>query len=147
MKNLIAGIILLFCFSVSGQNLTVYRSDTSVSATTQKIISVIKSKSLIYFETVSHDVIAKERGVEIAPTNVILFEDPDLTTELIECEQTTALDLPLKILVWEENNDVYIGYIDAALMRRRFLITGCDETLNKITGLCVRIINEAIKEL
>jgi uncharacterized protein (DUF302 family) len=147
MKNLIAGIILVFCFSASGQNLTVYRSDTSVSATTQKIISVIKSKNLIYFETVSHDVIAKERGVEIAPTNVILFEDPDLTTELIQCEQTTALDLPLKILVWEENGDVYIGYIDAALMRRRFLITGCDETLNEITGICVRIINEAIKEL
>jgi len=147
MKNLIAGIILVICFSVSGQNLTVYRSDTSVSATTEKIISIIKSKNLIYFETVSHDVIAKERGVDISPTNVILFEDPDLTTQLIQCEQTTALDLPLKILVWEENNDVYIGYIDAALMRRRFLITGCDETLNKITGICVRIINEAIKEL
>lgn len=149
MKNLI--IVLIFSLLVvaqksNSQNLTVYRSKQSVSETTQKIVSIIKAKDLIFFETVSHDEIAKERQIKIDPTNVILFEDPDLTSNLILCEQTVALDLPLKILVWEENGDVYMGYIDPQLMRRRFLITGCDDTIEQMTALIVRIINEALKE-
>jgi uncharacterized protein (DUF302 family) len=148
MKNLL--FILIFGFislhSSKAQNLTVYKAKGSVSETTEKIVSIIKEKNLIFFETVSHDQIAENRGIEIDKTNVILFEDPDLTSNLILCEQTAALDLPLKILVWEENEDVYIGYIDPQLMRRRFLINGCDETMVKMTALIVRIINESLRE-
>ena len=149
MKNLTILVFVLLVFFAKPshtQNLTVYRAKKSVSATTQRIVSIIKDKDLIFFETVSHDQIAEDRGIDIDHTNVILFEDPDLTSNLILCEQTAALDLPLKILVWEENEDVYIGYIDPQLMRRRFLIDGCDETLKEMTGLVVRIINEALKE-
>lgn len=149
MNKLVTVFAFLFLLAVDcafSQNLTVYRAKKSVSLTTQEIVSIIKEKDLIYFETVSHDRIAEDRGLEINETNVILFEDPDLTSSLINCEQTTALDLPLKIMVWEENEDVYIGFIDPQLMRRRFMINGCDDTLKGMTGLIVRIINEALKE-
>ncbi|MBV6644430.1 MAG: DUF302 domain-containing protein [Cyclobacteriaceae bacterium] len=132
--------------SLFAQNITVYKSYMDVPRTTDKIVDIIKEKGLIFFETVSHDEIAKERGITIHDTKVILFEDPNLTTELIQCEQTAALDLPLKIMVWEENEDVYIGYIDPQLMKKRFLIGECNETLSKMTGLIVRIVNEAIRK-
>ena len=82
----------------------------------------------------------------IDSTNVILFEDPELTSALISCEQTSALDLPLKVMVWEENEDVYIGFIDPAFMRKRFMIQDCPEILQKMTGLMVRVVNEAIRQ-
>ncbi len=144
-----ATIALLGLLSFSpalAQNLTVYKAKASVPETVKKIVSIIESKDLIFFETVSHELIAEDRGIKIAPTEIILFEDPDLTTQLIMCEQTAALDLPLKIMVWEEHEDVYIGYIDPQLMRRRFLIDGCNETLSKMTALVVRVVNEALRE-
>ena len=142
--------VILFAFAftntVMAQNLTIYRSSMNVSETSEKIEEIIKKKGLIFFETVSHDKIAKEREFEISATNVILFEDPVLTSQLISCEQTSALDLPLKVLVWEEHGDVFIGYVDPTTMRRRFMINGCDDTLNQMAALIIRVVNEALRQ-
>ncbi|MFY0686823.1 MAG: DUF302 domain-containing protein [Cyclobacteriaceae bacterium] len=140
--------ILLFTIGASycsAQNLTVYRSKVSVQTTTDKLVEIIEKKNLIFFETVSHHAIASERGMDIDSTNVVLFEDPVLTSQLIGCSQTAALDLPMKIMVFEEHGDIYIGYVDPQLMRRRFLINGCHETLNQMTSLMVRVVNETLR--
>lgn len=146
MRYVFSLVLALSSLLLYAQNLTIYKSHKSVAQTSKELVDIIKSKDLLYFETVSHDSIAQQRGVSIEPTQVIIFEDPDLSSALITCEKTTALDLPLKILVWEENEDVYIGFIDPALMRRRFLIVGCDDTLAEMTSLIVRVINEMLKE-
>ncbi len=145
MKETATLLLLLVSFFSQAQNLTIFKSHLSVDATTAKIESIIDEKGLKFFETVHHHEIAIEKGHEIDSTNVILFEDPDLTTDLINCEQTSALDLPLKLMVWEENGDVYIGYIDPQFMRKRFMIQDCPETLTKMTALVVRIVNETIR--
>ncbi len=145
MKETAAFVFLLFACYSHAQNLTIFKSNLGVEATTVKLENIIKQKGLKFFETVHHHEIAIERDSEIDSTNVILFEDPDLTTDLISCEQTSALDLPLKLMVWEENGDVYIGFIDPQLMRKRFMIQDCPETLSKMTSLVVRVVNEAIR--
>jgi uncharacterized protein (DUF302 family) len=146
-------IWLVFVFisiSIIGktQNLTVYRSEKSVIETVEAITTEITQREeLIFFETVSHDEIAKERGLKLAPTKSILFEDPALTTILINCQQTAALDLPLEILVWEESGDVYIGFIDPKYMVRRFMIDGCDDTIKQLSALLIRVSVGALKNL
>jgi uncharacterized protein (DUF302 family) len=147
MARCIKAVLLIFlmAYNLDAQNMTVYRAKSSVAATTSLLEQTIKEKGLRFFETVDHDKIAKERGATISPTAIILFEDPDLSSELIQCEQTSALDLPLKIMIWEEEGDVYIGYFDPILMRRKFLIDGCDETLKKMSGMVSRVVNECLK--
>ena len=129
----------------NGQNLTIFKSSNSVSQTTEKLVSLIKQHELVYFETVVHDEIASKRNLEISPTRVVLFEDPDLITGLIQCNQTTALDLPLKILVWEENEDVYIGFVDPKLMSKRFLLQDCDDLLDDLARLMLKLANNVIR--
>lgn len=135
-----------FLTKLSAQNLTIYRSGSSADSTVMKIVEVIQSKDLMYFETVSHDAIAKQKGVIIPPTRMILFEDPDLMIKLIKCRQTTALDLPMKILVWEENEDVYIGFFDPKVMKKRFLLQGCEDVIAEMSKLKIRIVMEAIRD-
>ena len=140
--------LLFFCHVVSGQNLTIYRSSKDVPATVEKIVEVIKrNEALIFFETVSHDEIAKARSLEIPPTRSILFEDPNLSTALISCQQTTALDLPLEIIVWEENEDVYVGFMDPKYLVKRFMISGCEDTIESLTRLMVKVTMDALREL
>lgn len=142
----ITALILHVCaFCSFAQNLTIYRSSMSVEETTDKLVSLIQDQELVYFETVRHDEIAQKREIEIAPTRVVLFEDPELITRLIECNQTTALELPLKILIWEENEDVYIGFVDPKLMSKRFLLQDCGEVLDDIAKLMVRLSNNVIR--
>lgn len=147
MKRTIGSILLSFlAFMTYSQNMTIFRSNLGVAETTAKIEGIIETKGLKFFETVHHHEIAFENGYTIDSTNVILFEDPELTSALITCEQTSALDLPLKVMVWVENEDVYIGFIDPAFMRKRFMIQDCPETLQKMTALVVRVVNEAIRQ-
>ena len=126
--------------------MTVYKSQLSVDETVDKIVETINLKKLVHFETVNHDSVAAEYGVEIPPTRMVLFEDPNLMIELLSCRQTTALDLPMKILVWEENTDVYIGFFDPKVMKKRFMLQECDDIISSMSRLKVRIVNEILKE-
>ncbi|MEP0984181.1 DUF302 domain-containing protein [Ekhidna sp.] len=146
MKFLITATILLVSLSINAQNLTTYRSTRSVDETVERLVEIIKQKKLAYFETVEHDKVAQEYGVTIPPTRMILFEDPNLMIELISCRQTTALDLPMKILVWEENNDVYIGFFDPKIMKKRFLLQECEDIITSMSRLKIRVVNEALRD-
>ena len=130
-----------------GQTLSVYKSEKSVDETTRILVEMIKSKGLVYFETVSHDEIASQRGVDINEMNEVLFEDADLTTALIKCQPTTALDLPLKIIVWEENGDVYLAYIDPEFMRKRFMLQDCDEILVNMGKTITRLTVDTMRAI
>lgn len=138
--------VLLSHSKLYAQNLSIYKSDTSVEETTRKIVSLIKELDLIFFETVDHTLLATEKGYTIPPTNSILFEDSDLTSKLITCQQTTALDLPMEILVWEENGDVYIGFIDPKFMKKRFMVIGCDDVLEEMSKIMIRISNDVLRQ-
>lgn len=146
MKKIIALSLFIAPFFVCAQNLTTYKSSKSVDETVNIIVDLIKQKKLVYFETVEHDKVAKDYGVTIPPTRMILFEDPNLMIELVSCRQTTALDLPMKILVWEENEDVYVGFFDPKVMKKRFMLHECDDIITSMSRLKIRIVNEALKE-
>ena len=146
MRTLFTIACLLSSFYALSQNMTIYRSTKSVDATVERLVEIIKTKKLAYFETVEHDKVAMEYGVEIPPTRMILFEDPNLMVELISCRQTTALDLPMKILVWEESEDVYIGFFDPKVMKKRFLLEECEDIITSMSRLKIRIVNEALRD-
>ncbi|MEM9897208.1 MAG: DUF302 domain-containing protein [Bacteroidota bacterium] len=147
MKFILLASLCVVLQNVTAQNLTVYRSESSVDSTVDVIVRIINSKDLVYFETVAHDEIAAERGIELNPTRMILFEDPDLMVDVISCRQTTALDLPMKILVWEEEEDVYVGFFDPKVMLKRFMLQGCEDVINQMSRLKIRIVNEALRQL
>ncbi len=146
MKLFLSAIVVFAGLSAGAQNLTIYRSARSVDETVNRLVEIIKQKKLVHFETVEHDIVAKEYGVEIPPTRMILFEDPNLMIELVSCRQTTALDLPMKILVWEENEDVYIGFFDPKVMKKRFLLQECEDIITSMSRLKIRVVNEALKD-
>lgn len=139
--------MLLFALTSSAQNISIYKSKLSVDKTTEALVKQIKDKGLVYFETVSHDEIAMGRGTSLSPTKVVLFEDSELTTQLIACQQTTALDLPLKILIWEENEDVYIGFISPTDMNKRFMLNDCQDTIEALSRLMIRVVTDLMRAM
>jgi uncharacterized protein (DUF302 family) len=118
----------------------------SVEKTTEKLVEKIKESGLTYFQTISYDKAVVDNGLKLDPTKTVLFEDSNLSAQLINCQQTSVLDLPLKILVWEEHKDVYIGFIDPKFMKKRFLVVGCDEIIESLTKIMVRVTNDTIRK-
>jgi len=145
IKSLALAMLIFAAFFANGQNLTIYRSTLSVQETENKFVQLLKEADLVYFETVIHDEIASKRDLKIPPTRVVIFEDPELVTRLIKCNQTTALEMPLKMLIWEENEDVYVGFVDPKLMSKRFLLQDCDDVLDDLARLMVKLASNVIR--
>ncbi|MCJ8165603.1 DUF302 domain-containing protein [Pontibacter sp. E15-1] len=80
-----------------------------------------------------HQQNAQSVGMTLRPTKLIVFGNPNLGTPLMQAEQTIGIDLPQKMLVYEdENGAVHIAYNDPYYLAERHNISGEEETLAKI---------------
>lgn len=110
------------------------KSMHSVTATVDKLESALKSKGMTVFKRVSHSGGAAKVGLELRPTELLIFGNPRIGTPLMQCQQLAALDLPQKALVFEdEDGQVWFAYNDPEYIADRHNITGCDDVVNKIS--------------
>jgi uncharacterized protein (DUF302 family) len=96
------------------------RSSHSVEETVAKIDAMLSAKGVKIFALVDHSGEAQKAGLTMRPTKLILFGNPKAGTPLMVAAPSAAIDLPLKLLVWEdEHGQVWIGYNSAAYLRER----------------------------
>ena len=86
----------------------------------------------------------KEKGEYKGVVYLIEFEIPEIY-ELAACEPTAMLDMPLKVILWEEEGDPYIGYMRTHELKKRFLATHCEDILRTLNKAMIRVVNDAIR--
>ncbi len=92
----------------------------------------------------NHQTNAQSVGLDLPPTRVIIFGNPNLGTPLMQNAQTTALDLPQKMLVTQNDiGIVQVSYNDANFLVRRHGITGNAEVIATISGALENLSNAA----
>lgn len=122
------------------------KSAHSVAATIDKLEGILKEKGLTIFARIDHAAGAKKAGLELRPTELLVFGNPKLGTPLMKASQTTALDLPQKALAYQaESGDVFLVYNDPAYLSSRHKIEGADPVLKKITGALDAFTSAAVK--
>ena len=85
----------------------------SVRATIDRLESEVKAKGMTVFARVDHAAGAKEAGLELRPTKVLIFGSAKAGTPLMQADQTIGIDLPLKVLVWQDAaGKTWISYND-----------------------------------
>lgn len=126
--------------------LTTISSPYNVTETINRLEKVIQDKGLTLFTRIDHSANAQQAGAELKPTQLLIFGNPTVGTPLMQCSATTAIDLPQKILVWQnDNNQTQITYNMPAYLQQRHSINGCDEVLEKVSGVLKNITEQAIK--
>ncbi|MGB3466760.1 MAG: DUF302 domain-containing protein [Cyclobacteriaceae bacterium] len=144
MRAALLGILAFFMsIGTQAQNVTIFKSTHDYETTILRLDSIIKAKNLTYHKMVNYD--NQSADVVEGHNRVFIFEDLALTQDVLKCDPLVSLDLPLKILVWDEHGEVYLGYVDPMFMKRRFQLKDCNEKLQQLTSLLVRITNECIK--
>ena len=78
------------------------------------------------FAVIDQAAAAASVGCSLRPTSLILFGNPKAGTPLMEAFPLVALELPLKLLVWEENGSVEVAYVRASEIAERYRVTGMD---------------------
>jgi uncharacterized protein (DUF302 family) len=95
-------------------------SQQSVEETVQTLELLLRERGVKLFALVDHSGEAEKVGLVMAPTKLLIFGNPQAGTPLMIASPLAALDLPLKILVWEdENRDVWISYNSPAYLQQR----------------------------
>ena len=126
--------------------LIVKSSPYSVEETETRFKQILEDRGLNVFATVDHAQNASEVGLELRPTRVVIFGNPNVGTPLMQCQQTIAIDLPQKVLIWEdEQGQVQLAYNDPQYLGGRHRLDGCGvEAIKTITGALNNLTNGAI---
>lgn len=78
------------------------------------------------FAVIDQTAAAAEAGLPLRPTTLIVFGNPTGGTPLMDAFPLVALELPLKLLVWEENGVVNVSYVPASEIGVRYGVTGME---------------------
>jgi uncharacterized protein (DUF302 family) len=100
--------------------LIVVRSSHGPAETMDRLVNEIKAKGLTVFARIDHALGAKEAGLPLRPTELVIFGNAKGGTPLMQSNQEIGLDLPLKALVWQDTtDDTWISYNDPAWLAKR----------------------------
>jgi uncharacterized protein (DUF302 family) len=83
----------------------------SVDETVKKFDEILRAKGIKLFALIDHSGEAEKIGMHMRPTKLLIFGNPKAGTPLMTASPSTAIDLPLKALVWEDADArVWISY-------------------------------------
>ncbi|WP_051931161.1 DUF302 domain-containing protein [Gillisia sp. Hel_I_29] len=106
--------------------------------------AIVNNPNLSIVAELDHQANAERVGLDLRPTRLIIFGNPNLGTPLMQNERTIGLDLPQKMLVWkDEEGKVKVSYNDIYFLAERHVIEGNKEILDKISTALENLSNAA----
>jgi uncharacterized protein (DUF302 family) len=122
-------------------------SPYSVTETGDRFEALLAERGVTVFARVDHGAGAASVDLELRPTEVIIFGNPRVGTPLMQCGQSIAIDLPQKLLIWEnEAGDVYLAYNDPRYLAMRHGLPGCEEAIAQVEEILMGLTSAVIEE-
>ncbi len=95
-------------------------STHSVDETVGKLTGILQAKGIRLFTVVDHSGEAAQAGLSMPPTKLLIFGNPKAGTPLMLAAPSVAIDLPLKILVWQDaQGKVWLSYNSPGYLQER----------------------------
>ena len=106
--------------TLSGKGIIDKASTHSVDETVEKLKGMLQAKGVALFALVDHSGEAAKVGMKMPPTKLLIFGNPKAGTPLMLAAPSSAIDLPLKILVWEDaQGKVWVSYNSPQYLQQR----------------------------
>ena len=100
--------------------LTIRPSSYGPKETMDRLAAAVTDRNMTILARIDHAAAAAEVDMELRPTAILIFGNPRAGTPLMQMAQTMGIDLPLKALVWQdENGRTWLAYDDPAWLARR----------------------------
>jgi uncharacterized protein (DUF302 family) len=86
----------------------------------ERLLGMLKSRGIKIFAVIDHSGEAASVGQHLPDTKLVIFGNPAAGTALMQAAPLVALDLPLKILIWERDHQAFLSYNEAAYLAERY---------------------------
>jgi uncharacterized protein (DUF302 family) len=105
--------------------LVTVRSSHAPKETMDRLAAAVTARGITILAQIDHAAAAAGVGMTLRPTAVLIFGNPKAGTPLMQAEQTIGIDLPLKLLVWQdEQGSTWIAYNDPEWLATRHGLAG-----------------------
>ena len=108
-------------------------SPRSVDDTVQRLSDTLAGKGVKLFAVVDHSGEARANGLELRDTKVVIFGSPVAGTPVMQAVPMAALDLPLKVLIWQDGDQTKVSYTAAAALAARYGLS--DELAGRLAAI------------
>jgi uncharacterized protein len=92
------------------------------AATVERLIGAITKRGMTIFATIDQRAAARSAGLDLRETVLIIFGNPVAGTPAMDAQPLAALDLPLKLLVWDDGGQTRVSYLSPAVLAARFAL-------------------------
>jgi len=108
-------------------------SPYSVAETAARFNEVVAAKDMKVFAVINHSGEAHEAGLDLPETKVIIFGNPGAGTLVMEAAPLVALELPLKVLIWEDEGRTRVSYTAPGALAERYGL--CADLARMLEGI------------
>ncbi|RDH85907.1 MAG: camphor resistance protein CrcB [endosymbiont of Galathealinum brachiosum] len=123
------------------------KSNFNVSTTINRLENILNKKGIKIVAKIDHTTAAASVDMELRPTQLIIFGNPKIGTPLMQHNQLTGLELPMKVLAWEDKDgDTWVGYHQTKNIINNLGIQYIPEITNKISSALDNLTDYAIRD-
>ena len=128
----------------AGNGVISKKSSNNVQVSMDRLENALKQRGVGIVARVDHAEAAKKVDLTLRPTQVLIFGNPKLGTPLMQSKQQIGLDLPLKILAWEDaKGQTWLTYEDPHATAARHGVKDRAEIVKKMAGVLDAVTTEA----
>jgi uncharacterized protein (DUF302 family) len=109
--------------SPAGTGVVTKLSPRPVDGTVSRLTDLIAAKGMKLFGVIDQSTEASRVGLQLRPTTLVLFGSPAAGTPVMEAAPLSALDLPLKVLIWADEGQTKVSYTDPAALAARYQLS------------------------
>lgn len=144
LRLLLLSTLFFSSLAFADSGLVSIKSPHTVKVTADRLVSALNEKGMTVFIRIDHAAGAEKVGMQLPPTELVIFGNPKVGTPFMQCGQSVAIDLPQKALIWEDTSgQVWFSYNDPTYLAERHSIKGCDEVIKKIEKALANFANMA----
>lgn len=126
----------------AADGMIVKKSAFSAGETLDRFTKIAQSKGITIFARVDHAGAAKGVGIDMPANQVLIFGNPKLGSPLIKATGSMGIDLPLKLLAWEDDKGSWVAYNDPKWLAARHG-NKVEKVLAKMAGALDNLTNAA----
>jgi uncharacterized protein (DUF302 family) len=105
----------------------------TVTAALAQLAERVEARGMVIFTVIDHSGEAERRGLTLRETKLVIFGSPVGGTPVMEASPLAALDLPLKVLVWDNGGQTTLSYTDPAVLAERHHLNA--ELASRLSGI------------
>ena len=104
---------------MSDSELTTKISKLSVADTVTRLTDLLGAKGMKVFAVIDQAAEARQAGLHLRPTTLVIFGNPVAGTAVMDAAPESAVDLPLKILIWADGDETKVTYLSPRALAAR----------------------------